>query len=203
MVSLDSLREPRVDLDVTVLPWRVLCVWSRKEHEVTEHLRNRGFEPFLPVSHRLDLIASRYKPSQQPAKRRRIFGNKWVMCAAPPVRIEPLFTGYVFAQFPDTSRNDVLRTPFVREVLSFGGELAIVSPDEIDLLRRLEESGVPVTPANDMAVGKLVRVTSGAFKGKEGVITRAGNRSLITVKIEGIDRYIVAEFDRRLVERVA
>ncbi len=58
----------------------------------------------------------------------------------------PLFSGYVFCQFPFDERVTVLNTPGVRGIVGFGGKAAPMVRAEIAAIEQMTRSGVPLSP---------------------------------------------------------
>src|SRR5690242_19863375 len=115
--------------------WRALTVRSRHEKIVAQHLRSRGLEEFLP------LYQSRRSWSDRTAT----------------VEV-PLFPGYVFCRFPDAQRLLAVSVPGVASVVGFGGGDATVETEEIDSIRQMVSSGVPLEPCSYVLAGHKVRI---------------------------------------------
>lgn len=159
--------------------WHVAYTYPRHEKAVTEHLKGRSFEIFLPTYRH----ANRWKD-------RRV------------VLELPLFPGYVFARFRDSERGKVLAVPGIIRILSQHGRPAPVSDAEIDAIRICVTNGTELERHHFVAVGDRVRVREGSFEGLEGFVVRNGNGQKVVVSISLIRQSVALEIDSRLLEAV-
>ena len=102
------------------MQWVALVVRCRREKAVTEALRGRNIEAFLPVAHCRRQWSDRIKPMDV-----------------------PLFPGYVFCTCDYHSRLAVLGTPGVVSFVSFGNGPAKILAEEIEGIRAIVRSGLP------------------------------------------------------------
>lgn len=147
--------------------WYALYVKSRHEFVAREGLSRKRIETFLPSARRLRQWKDRRKPVEF-----------------------PLFPGYLFVHInPDPeSCLSVLKTRGAVCFVSLGSETpAPVSPEEINSLRVLVESGKEVDIYPGLAAGARVRVRKGALRGAEGVFLsrREGNTLVVNINILG------------------
>jgi len=159
--------------------WRALKVKSRHEKLVAQSLRGRGLEEFLP------LHASRRKWSDR---------SKVVEM--------PLFPGYVFCRVPEANRLLAMSTPGVTSIVGFGGEDAAVGDDEIQSIRRMLESGVPVEPCSYARTGHVVEIQAGPLAGLRGEVIREKGLWRLIVNVELLQRSVSAELGREMVQVV-
>jgi transcription antitermination factor NusG len=108
----------------------------------------------------------------------------------------PLFPGYVFCRFDSQARTPVLRTPGVRSIVSFGGELIAVPDDEIERVQRILESGTGVEPWPFLKTGQHVRVERGPLAGLEGILAEVRDTWRVVVNLELLQRSIAVQLDR-------
>ena len=90
----------------------------------------------------------------------------------------PLFPGYVFAPVDDDQRRAAMATKTVARWLSVPDERMLVA--DLRAIKKLIETGKPLTPESRLEAGHPVRVRSGPMRGLEGsVIQRQGSQRLL------------------------
>jgi transcription antitermination factor NusG len=115
----------------------------------------------------------------------------------------PLFSSYVFCRFPYADRLKVLGTPSVLSLVSFGGKPSPLREEEIERIRAMVGSGLPVAPWNYVAAGDHVRVSHGAMSGLEGILVTDKSRLRVVVNVDLLGRAVAMEIDRDCVIPVA
>jgi transcription termination/antitermination protein NusG len=160
------------------------AVWTRSqcEHIVHDDLRTRGFETFLPM-------AAAWAERQ--GRRRRV--------------VMPLFPGYLFVRHAMDHRShaEVLRSRGVVRLLGTGAEPSAIGAAEIDAVRRLSASGLPLSRHRSFAAGQRVRVMAGPLAGLEGTFLRSKpRRGLFQIAVTLLQRCVAVEVDAALVEAV-
>ena len=103
--------------------WFALRVRNRHEYLVSTTLGNKGYETFLPV----------YKVRRQWSDRSKAASL-------------PLFPTYLFCRLDPENRLPVLVTPGVLAIVGTGKRPVPIEEDEIEAVRRVSASGLPVTP---------------------------------------------------------
>jgi transcription antitermination factor NusG len=161
------------------LPWYALRVRSNFEVKAAEVLRHKGFQEFLPSYRCRSAWSDRVK---------------WVN--------RPLFPGYVFCRFSVEDSLSVIRTPGVVAPVAFGGNLVPVETAEIEALRLLVNSAVPLFPHAFLRVGQRVRIDRGPLTGLEGVLERFKEECRIVVSVTLLQRSVAAEIDAEWVSAV-
>jgi transcription antitermination factor NusG len=136
-------------------------------------LRNKGCEEFLPLYKVRNRWSDRFKEVEL-----------------------PLFPGYVFCRPKSMRRAEVLATPGVREFVSFGDGPASIPEYEIDAVRRLVSSGLPVGPHPFLKVGQKVRITRGSLRDVEGVLLEVKDAFRLVVSINLLQRSVAVTIDR-------
>ena len=154
-------------------PWLALTVRPRHEKAAAGNLRLRGLEEYLPL---------------YPARRR--WSDRVTMVEL------PLFPGYVFCRFDYRSRQQVLNTPGVTSVVGFGKEDAPVDASDIDAIRRILSSGLPVEPRSYLEAGDAVRIERGPLSGIQGTLVREKSAWRVVVNVELLQRSVAVEVDR-------
>jgi transcription antitermination factor NusG len=115
----------------------------------------------------------------------------------------PLFPGYVFCRFNSKNRSPVLKLPGVTGVVSFGQGPHPLDENEIERIRTLVESGLPVQPWPYLHVGERVRIQSGALSGLEGVLVQFKNEFRLVVSLNLLQRSLAVEIDSDRVHSIA
>jgi transcription antitermination factor NusG len=149
---------------LTEQPWRVLHVIANHEKRVVQHLASRSLEHYLP----LFALKSRWSDRTVALER-------------------PLFPGYVFTRFGATERIAVLGTPGVLSMLG-GGDLGIVSAEEISRIRDGLAAGQTIRPHPLIAKGTRVRVRVGVFEGSEGLVTELRGQCKVILTLRAINQ---------------
>lgn len=131
-------------------------------------------------------------------------------CFAPRVRfkkatrrgavwfVEPMFPGYVFAEFvyPAHHRR-VQHSPGVQCLVHFGDYVATLAPEVVALLRKKAGDEEIVTFDPEIQVGQPVQITEGPFQGLEALVTRlVPARERIRVLLEFLGRTVETEIPR-------
>jgi transcription antitermination factor NusG len=158
--------------------WHAVHTRSRHEKLVDELLVERSVESFLPLKR----VHSQWKDRK-----------KWVE--------KPLFPGYLFVRIHTEEIPVVRGTRGVARLL--GPEPlkpSIVPDDEIENIRRLVTSQVPLDPYPYLKPGQTVCITRGALRGVEGTIIQKKNRYLLVVSVNLLGRSVAAEVSGEAVQ---
>ena len=94
----------------------------------------------------------------------------------------PLFGGYLFLYASDEERMQALATNRIAQMWSAPQSQDLTH--DLQQIRALIDSGVPLTTEGRLAAGQRVRVTGGALEGLEGVVVsrRGEDRLLVAVQ---------------------
>jgi transcription antitermination factor NusG len=160
---------------VPTVRWHVLRTQPRHEKVVAERLRFKSVEAFLPT-----------RPTLSRRKDRSVLIDR------------PIFPGYVFVRVNLSDRLQVLSIPGVTKMLCFNGAPAAVEDAEIDAVRLCLKVGHNPESHPFLQVGELVRVTSGALAGIQGIVTRHKNRCRVVVSIALLHQSMSVEIDSEL-----
>lgn len=157
------------------------AIYTRHQHEksVSQILARKGFETFLPL----------YSASHRWKDRTKVVSL-------------PLFPSYVFFNGDSSRRLDILSTPGIYDIISFSNQPAPIPAKEIEDLRRVVESGIPIDPHPFIRCGETVRVKSGPFAGVEGNLVRKKNICRLVLSVEILGRAAVVEIESSAVERI-
>ncbi len=158
--------------------WIALKVNTRSESLVSQILETRGYETFSPT------ISERRKYSDR---------FKTVEVAVLP--------GYVLSYWNDGPKTPILSCPGVKYIVSFGGQLATISDQTVDGLRRMITNGAHPVPY--FRSGELVRVESGLLSGIEGRYMRRGSTGTLVVSVDILERSVALHIDDDRVELVS
>jgi len=171
--------ETTTDLDVAatfreLLPvprWYAAYTFPRHEKAVTEQLKMKSVESYLPLFEKV----SRWKDRM--------------------ARIQlPLFPGYVFVRIPLQDRIKVLESSGVLRLVGFNGHPAPLPEGEIEALKTYLTLR-KAEPFPYFTAGKRVEIQAGPLAGLEGVVVRRKGRMRIVVSIESIQRSIALELE--------
>jgi transcription antitermination factor NusG len=108
----------------------------------------------------------------------------------------PLFPGYVFCRFSVARRSEVLAVPSVKSVVGFSGKSCPVSDMEIEAVKVMVDSDLPVMEWPYMKVGQRVRICEGSMHGLEGILVREKPGYRVVVNIEILNRAVSVELER-------
>jgi transcription antitermination factor NusG len=159
-------------------PWYVLLVKPKHEKRVAEALGGKGYEAFLPL-----FLARR----------------RW-LSASREVSL-PLFPHYVFCRMDPERRLPILQIPGVRAIVSFGRSPIPVDESEIQSVRAMVGSGLPITPHHFLQAGALVRVTAGPLTGVEGILESVRGQDRLVVSVALLQRSVSVEIRSQHVMR--
>ena len=150
--------------------WWVLHTRPRQEKSLARQLLDRQVPLFLPLIRRKNRLRGRIMTSHI-----------------------PLFTSYVFLLASQQERLTALATQ--RVVMS----LTVPNQEQLwrDLcqIRRLIESGAPITPEDRLQSGMQVEIRSGPLMGLKGTILRTGSGRRFVVQVDFIQRGASVELD--------
>lgn len=164
-------------------PWYALTVKPRHERATARNLRSKGLEEFSPVYRARRLWCDRIKELET-----------------------ELFPGYVFCRFCYEQRLLVLNTPGVTSIVGFGKRPLPVDDQEIEAVRAVVTSGLPIQPWPYLRTGQQVRIEQGCLEGVVGIVLRDRDAFRVLINVEILQRTVAVEIDRALlspVEQVA
>jgi transcription antitermination factor NusG len=161
-------------------PWYALTVKPNHERAAAQTLEFKGLLSFLPLYRARRRWSDRVKELEL-----------------------PLFAGYVFCRFAGAERARVLATPGVSSVVGFGNKPAPVAEEEIDAVRTMVASGLPVGPWPFLRAGERVRIEAGPLCGLEGILIQVKDVWRVVVSVEILQRSVAAEVDRDVVSVIS
>ncbi len=153
-------------------PWYVLRTRSRHEKLTAVHLRQTGFEVFLPLVSRI---------------------RQWRDRRA---RVEfPLFPGYCFVQCAIGDFRQVRMTPGAVDLVGTGGHPMPVPDEEVSSVWQLVYSTLPFDPHPTLDSGMTVRVIRGPLKDVEGTLIRKVPHARLLVGINLLNQGATVDLD--------
>ena len=158
------------------------AIYTRHQHEraVADVLARKGFDIFLP----------QYRAMRQWKDRRKQISL-------------PLFPNYVFVEGGLSRTLDILSTPGVYGLVTFGSRPATIPEQEIGDIKRLIETDLRVEPHPFLKCGDRVRVKSGPLEGILGILVRTKSAFRLVLSVEMLQKSVTVEVDVWNVEREA
>ena len=157
-------------MSTTIKSWFAIRVKSRCEWAVSDALRQKGFEEFLPLYWSRRRWSDRVKMLQL-----------------------PLFSGYLFSRFSLTDRVPILSTPGVVLIVGSGRTPLPIENDEVEAIRKAVESGQKVVPWPHLEIGRRVRIEEGSLRGLEGVLLRFKGTHQLILGVQLLQRAVAVE----------
>lgn len=150
-----------------MMAWYVVYTQPQRENQAAQHLRNQGFEVYLPL----------YR------KTRRHAGRTDLVQA-------PLFPRYLFAGIDlETQRwRSVNGTVGVVGMVMGGGQPLVVAEEIIAAIRaREDDAGFVQLSAAGFQLGQALRITAGPMADTQGLFEEVidGNRAILLVSLLG------------------
>lgn len=161
-------------------PWHALYTRHHHERVVAQALSGKGFEVFLP----------QYRAVHQWKDRQKDM-------------MLPLFPNYVFVHGGLDRMLNIVTTPGVHSVVGWGARPANIPSEEIEAVRRLVESPVPVEPHSFVNCGDRVRVVAGPLKGIEGILVRRTRGARLVLSVQMLSKAASVEVDLNAVEPIS
>lgn len=151
--------------------WFAIRTKSNREFMVSDALTGKGYEVLFP----------RYSHHHKvwPAKEGKTI-------------TKPLFPGYLFCKFDAAARLPILTIPGVLNVVSNGKTPIPLDDREVESVKVLVSSQLPVMPHAYLRPGDVVRISDGPLAGAEGCIIHTDRKRLI-VSITLLQRSVAVE----------
>ena len=121
------------------------------------------------------------------------------MRGRPLVSQNPLFPGYVFLLGTDADRVGALTTQRVVRALSVADQEKLWR--DLCQIRRLLESGAPLTPQTQLRPGVKIEITGGVLAGLQGTILRTASGCRFVVAVDFIQQGAAVELDESYLAR--
>jgi transcription antitermination factor NusG len=152
------------------LPWFAIRVKSRCEWAVSEALRQKGYEEFLPLYWSRRRWSDRIKLLQL-----------------------PLFSGYLFCRFSLADRVSIVSIPGVVLVVGSGKIPLPIEAQEVEAIRKAVNSGQKVVPWPRLEIGRAVKIEEGSLRGLEGVLLRFKGTNQLILSVQLLQRAVAVE----------
>jgi transcription antitermination factor NusG len=156
-----------------VLPWYAIRVRSKFEKMVSTSLSGKGYHDYLPL----------YRSRRNWSDRSKELDL-------------PLFPGYLFCRLDVEKRLPILTTPGVISIVGMGKIPVSISEQEIEAIRIVVHSGLPILPWPRLTVGTRVVIEKGPLKGIEGVTLDVDRKFRLLVSVALLQRSVSVEIDR-------
>lgn len=160
--------------------WHALYTRHQHENTVAQALVSKGFEVFLPQYR----AVHRWKDREKKL-------------------LLPLFPNYVFIHGGLDRMLNIMTTPGVHSLISWGSKPAVIPADEIEAVRRLVESPFAIEPHPYLQCGDVVRIKSGPLEGIQGILVRKTRKLRLVLSVEMLCRSASMEVNASMVERVS
>lgn len=159
-------------------PWYVIQTRSRFEKKCTDFLTKNGVSVYLPLQKKMSVWSDRIK------------------------QIEiPLFPGYLFVQFSESERYQILNTPGIVRFVSFGGKYATINTKQMNAVQKAITSDLELEVVNIIfEPGQEVLITSGPFKDNYARLVRHNGKGKLLLAIDSIGKGILLEIGRTQVK---
>lgn len=158
--------------------WYALHVRSQHERFVANHLAASGLEHFAPFY----MMESRWSDRTKLIER-------------------PLFPGYVFARFDAGRRQPIIRISGVIQIVGTTTGPIAIDDQELEAVRHMVASKLPVTPWPCPSVGDMVTVGLGPLAGLRGIVIHRKGHTRLVCSIEILQRAVSVELDTACLER--
>jgi transcriptional antiterminator NusG len=157
-------------------PWLALWTHSHCEQLVHEQLIAKKFDAFLPLI---------------PMWSRRGGLRRLIR--------KPMFPGYLFVRHAvdKASYIEIVKTNGMARILGERWDRpAVVADAEIEAVRQVMNTGLPILPHSYLREGHQVRITHGPLAGVEGVLVHhKPNKGLLVVSVNLLQRSVAVEVD--------
>lgn len=158
--------------------WYVLYTYPNYEKKVLKVASQKNIPCFLPTQKVVRIWSDRRK-----------------------ILEVPLFPNYLFVQVNKQNRFTILDILGVVRFVSHSGKPALISDDEIKLIKKMSNSQ-EITLEQDFVNGDLVRIVEGPFIGLEGILFHKKGKNRLAIRIEGINQSISISSCKLMVEKI-
>ncbi|WP_192346225.1 UpxY family transcription antiterminator [Algoriphagus sp. Y33] len=160
------------------LKWFVMYTTSRSEKKVADRLKEKGVEIYLPMIEELRQWSDRKKKVQR-----------------------AMFNGYVFVKTHRNQLWECLQVPGAVKFVNFSGQHATVREEDLDIIKRVIETGVGVeSDGSTIDPGEKVRVIGGPLQNMTGEVIEKGNKDYFLIRIPGIYQNLLINVPRKFLE---
>jgi len=157
--------------------WWIFYTKSRQEKSLARDLLERDLAFYLPLVQRRLLIRAR-----------------------PILSHVPLFTGYLFLKGTSEDRIRALATNRIAQTIPCHDASQLTA--DLQNIKRLVDSGVPLTVESRLKPGQRVRIRAGAMAGLEGVVVKRRNQLRLLVWVTMLQQGVSLDIDDCLLEPI-
>ena len=159
--------------------WYALYTKPRSEKKVAERLRSKNCQVFAPMETKIKQWSDRKKKVE-----------------------EPFFKSYVFVQFDEANKYEILNTPGVVAQVTWLGKPAKIQVEEIEAIRDFLDRYQGVKVENtEMRPGQKMRVKHGELEDSYGTVVRQ-TKHRVVLEIEKLGMALYAEVPKSQVENI-
>jgi transcription antitermination factor NusG len=160
--------------------WYALYTKSRSEKKVNQELIHKSIDCYLPLEKKLKLWSDR---------------KKWVE--------EPLIRSYIFVYIEEEEIQKALNTPGVVNVIRFGGKLAKVQNEHIEIMKSLlSGSDEYEISSENFEPGEQIEITHGSMKGFFGELVHHLNKYKVLIRISSINQNLLIRINPSHLKKV-
>ena len=148
--------------------WFVVCTKAQMEDRAIWHLKNQGFDVYMP----------RYRKQIRHARKTQTV-------------LRPLFPGYVFVSMGVSQQRwrSINGTVGVISLVQFGKEPAVMTSEMIDVIRaREDQKGVVCLAPDNLQKGDKVRIREGSFTDFDSIIDEVSDKKRVFLMLELMGR---------------
>jgi len=154
-------------------PWYALHVRSRFEKLAAKHLRDKGYDPYLPLFKSVRRWSDRVKTVEL-----------------------PLFSGYLFCKFEIEHRLPILVVPGVLSIVGSGKVPATIPESQISSVQKVIASGEQCGPWPLVKNGQSISIERGPLAGLKGTVIEVKSSLYLIVSLPLLQRSVAVEVDR-------
>lgn len=162
----------QVNTSSNVTNWYVVYTYPKAERKVTKQLDQIGIESFLPLHEQVRKWHDRRK-----------------------ILYIPMFPNYVFVKIKPQERSRIFEVKEIVRFISFGGTPTKINEVTINSLKNITSLTCLFTVENYLYVGSPVIITSGPFRGIEGVVLRRNGRLRIIIQVVVLQKSLIINVD--------
>jgi transcription antitermination factor NusG len=105
----------------------------------------------------------------------------------------PLFPHYVFCRVKPASAGLIVSTPGVIRIVGAGSTPIPVLDEEIEAIRRVLDSHLPVEALQSYRIGQPIEIRTGPLSGLRGTLTRYAGRDRLVVSVSLLQRAVAVD----------
>jgi len=154
-------------------PWYALQIRPRFEKLAAKHLRDKGYDAYLPLFKSVRRWSDRVKTVDM-----------------------PLFSGYLFCKFDIEHRLPVLIVPGVLSVVGSGKLPATIRESQISSLQKVIASRMQCGPWPFVRSGQSISVERGPLAGLKGTVIEVKSNLRLILSLPLLHRSVAVEVDR-------